>query len=224
MAAAVAKRTAVHRLGRALVHLLQAVCLAPVIALVLLPVWLGLLGPWTSLGLCSSDDQVGLPQSWVAWRKLPYIGLTAVLVDLPVALLHAVYVAVGIPLHAVILAGLELHHALAAHLCSSCARPPPLAHEPAAFTPVDLENRARREESVLHSHSSDSARTSLALAHDGRYRLHASIWAALEGGGGVVQRGDVRLISLVWLMGLAKRGGVLQRRQELPMEAFIDSE
>ena len=37
-----------------------------------------------------------------------------------------------------------------------------------------------------------------------------------------VRRRDVRLLSLKWLMGLASRGGVLQRRQDLPEEAFID--
>eukprot|EP00966_Prymnesium_polylepis_P132211 3057337-Prymnesium_polylepis.1 len=38
----------------------------------------------------------------------------------------------------------------------------------------------------------------------------------------VVEKGDVRLVSLKWLMELAKSGGVLKRRQDLPKEAFID--
>ncbi|EOD28900.1 hypothetical protein EMIHUDRAFT_456895 [Emiliania huxleyi CCMP1516] len=56
-----------------------------------------------------------------------------------------------------------------------------------------------------------------------RYREHASVWAALEGDGDKVRPGDVRLISLNWLMALAERGGVLPRRQDLPEEAFLSS-
>ena len=56
-----------------------------------------------------------------------------------------------------------------------------------------------------------------------RYREHDSIWAAIEGDGDKVRPGDVRLISLNWLMALAERGGVLPRRQDLPEEAFLSS-
>ena len=72
--------------------------------------------------------------------------------------------------------------------------------------------------------ASRSADRPRANTNDGaRYREHASIWAALEGDGDKVRPGDVRLISLNWLMALAERGGVLPRRQDLPEEAFLSS-
>ena len=56
-----------------------------------------------------------------------------------------------------------------------------------------------------------------------RYIGFESVWAALEGQDGAVRAGDVRLVSLVWLMGLAEKGGTLPRRQDLPEEAFLDT-
>ena len=60
-----------------------------------------------------------------------------------------------------------------------------------------------------------------------RYRGYDSIWTALEGER--VQRGrrprppgDVRLVSLKWLMKLAKSGSRCPR-QELPEEAFLEA-
>ena len=67
-------------------------------------------------------------------------------------------------------------------------------------------------------------RSQEALKKDGgRYSKLESLWAALEGGGGTegVQAGDVRLISLNWLIALAERGGTLPRRQDCPEEAFL---
>lgn len=47
-----------------------------------------------------------------------------------------------------------------------------------------------------------------------RYREFGAVWEALKGD-------SVRLVSLKWLMALAARGGVLQRRQDLPEAAFL---
>ena len=74
-------------------------------------------------------------------------------------------------------------------------------------------------ESGLHARERSRSNT----IDGARYRDHDSIWAALEGDGDKVRPGDVRLISLNWLMALAERGGVLPRRQDLPEEAFLSS-
>lgn len=50
-----------------------------------------------------------------------------------------------------------------------------------------------------------------------RYTDPASIWEALKAR-------HVRLIRMTWLIKLAKKGGILGRRQDLPPEAFIDVE
>jgi hypothetical protein len=57
-----------------------------------------------------------------------------------------------------------------------------------------------------------------------RYHEHHPVWAALEGRkDSGMQPGDVRLVSLAWLMDLANKGGTLHRRQELPEEAFLST-
>ena len=70
----------------------------------------------------------------------------------------------------------------------------------------------------------------LGVKHRSRYSSFDSIWAALEGrqdaddpNSSPVQPGDVRLLSANWLMELAKRGGTLDRRQDLPEEAFLSA-
>ena len=90
---------------------------------------------------------------------------------------------------------------------------------PLPDTESGLEARERS-----HSNTNDARERSRPNTNDGaRYREHASIWAALEGDGAMVRPGDVRLISLNWLMALAERGGVLPRRQDLPEEAFLSA-
>ena len=55
-----------------------------------------------------------------------------------------------------------------------------------------------------------------------RYRGHASVSEALEGDGQKVLPGDVRLLSLRWLVEHADKGEALPRRQSVPEEAFLD--
>ena len=88
-----------------------------------------------------------------------------------------------------------------------------------ASQPPNREPTLPDAESGLHARERSRANT-----NDGaRYRGHDSVWAALEGDGDKVRPGDVRLVSLNWLMALAERGEVLPRRQDLPEEAFLSS-
>ena len=76
------------------------------------------------------------------------------------------------------------------------------------------------------------------LQKSGRYRGYESVWTALEGeqenrwkasskklknDASTIRKGDVRLVSLKWLMEYSKTGLPLPRRQELPEEAFLDA-
>ena len=167
---------------------------------ILLPVYVLVLSPFIALGLCSSDAAVGVPPAFLAWRRLPYLIPMVLFVDLPIA---ALFIA------ALLIELLFLRNPLIRTVYSLCRGASRL---PYRQTLPDTE-------SGLHARERPRSNTI-----DGtRYREHASVWAALEGDGDKVRPGDVRLISLNWLMALAERGGVLPRRQELPEEAFLSS-
>jgi len=188
------------RLLRSCVETLVGFLLWPAFFSIISPFLVAVLSPWIALGLCSSDTAVGVPPSLLAWRRLPYLILPMVLFDLPIAVFCIATFLIEL---------LLFRNPFILAICSLCRRASLPNREPA---PPDSEAGLYvRERS--RSNTNDGA----------RYRGHASIWAALEGDGDKVRPGDVRLISLNWLMALAERGGVLPRRQELPEEAFLSS-
>ncbi|EOD19592.1 hypothetical protein EMIHUDRAFT_209218 [Emiliania huxleyi CCMP1516] len=189
------------RLLRSCVETLVGFVFCPAFCLIISPVGVLVASPWIALGLCSSDAAVGVPPAFLAWRRLPYLIPMVLFVDLPIAALL---------MAALLIEPLFLRNPLILAVYSLCRRASQLPNrEP---TPPDAE-------SGLHARERSRANT-----NDGaRYREHASVWAALEGDGDKVRPGDVRLISLNWLMALAERGGVLPRRQDLSEEAFLSS-
>ncbi|EOD35208.1 hypothetical protein EMIHUDRAFT_227767 [Emiliania huxleyi CCMP1516] len=192
------------RLLRACVETLVGFVLWPAIGLILLPSTVLVHSPFIALGLCSSDAAVGVPPAFLPWRRLPYLIPMMLFVDLPIA---ALLTATSLIEHMFLRNPLIL---AVYNLCRGSSQPP--NRVPTLPDTPDTE-------SGLHAHERPRANT-----NDGaRYREHASIWAALEGDGDNVRPGDVRLISLNWLMALAERGGVLSRRQDLPEEAFLSS-
>ncbi|EOD31928.1 hypothetical protein EMIHUDRAFT_231166 [Emiliania huxleyi CCMP1516] len=188
------------RLLRSCVETLVGFLLWPAFFSIISPFLVAVLSPWIALGLCSSDTAVGVPPSLLAWRRLPYLILPMVLVDLPIAVFCIATFLIEL---------LLFRNPFILAICSLCRRASLPNREPAppdSEAGLDVRERSR-------SNTNDGA----------RYRRHTSIWAALEGDGDKVRPGDVRLISLNWLMALAERGGVLPRRQELPEEAFLSS-
>ena len=213
-----------HRLGPALAFFVQSSTLAlcavvlgtPILLLLFL-----LIARYMSLGLCASSYGLSMPPDvllrWrLRWRRVPCSALMAFFLDLPITLLMLLHLALGCCL---LYPAAHLARELRAALLHR--RPVPLAHDPEA--PCDDSTvPATTEPSRLYRPSRPTRRPS--LEEGSRYRTHTSAWAALEGDGHTVERGDVRLISLAWLMKLGSEGGVLSRRQDLPPEAFIEAD
>ena len=191
------------RLLRSCVETLVGFVLWPAFFLILLPVYVLAFSPAIALGLCSSDSAVGVPPALLAWRRLPYLIPMVLFVDLPIAILFfAILYLIEI---------LFLRNPLILAVYSLCRRASQLPYR--QLTSPDTESGLLHARERPRSNTNDGA----------RYREHASIWAALEGDGDKVRPGDVRLISLNWLMARAERGDVLPRRQDLPEEAFLSS-
>ena len=213
------------RVGPAVLHLLQWSLIAAG-AGATFPVWVALflvlITPLLALGLGSQDEAIGLPLHWRCWRRtIPHVLLMVVFVDIPLLLLMVLYVYVGvcflIPVARIIF---EMHRAITCAMTvvanesgTELASAPHYAESSSARA-ADIEAGAVFCEAPIKAAGGIEA---------ARYREHASIWAALEGDGEHVKPGDVRLLSLAWLMTLADSGGVLPRRQDLPNEAFIDA-
>ena len=180
--------------------------------------------PTIMLGLGSRDEAIGLPRDWLRWRTVPRVLLMIVFVDLPLAFMIWLYVVFGFCI-------LAPAARVVFEMCRALLHPPCINFRVLVSPTSSLPLQA----SHPNNPSSSSAAPRLSFdrnpsylqycesADDARYREHASIWAALEGEGEGVKSGDVRLLSLRWLMALADRGGVLPRRQDLPDEAFIDA-
>ena len=194
-----------RRAASAARHLLQSVavvlsCFLPLLPLLLL-FFAIIFPPLAIAGSLVSGDDIGLPPAWHRWRRLPLlVRLPFVLfVHLPIGMYWLLgFIVEGFLLKPAALLAYEL-----------LARGPPRTTEPC--------------ESDVESNEPSSRRPAPASEDGGRYREHDSVWAALEGDGDNIIRGDVRLLSLSWLMGLADQNGVLPRRQELPEEAFLDA-
>jgi len=193
--------TTASRMLRSCVETLVSFLLWPAFGLIASPFAVLVCSPIIALGLCSSDSAVGVPPAFLAWRRLPYLIPMVLFVDLPIAVLC-------IATNLIELLFLRNPLILAVYsLCRGASQLP------------------NREPMLPDTESSlDARKRSRSNANDGaRYREHASVWAALEGDGDKVRPGDVRLISLNWLIALAERGDVLPRRQDLPEEAFLSS-
>ena len=218
------------RVGPAFVHLVQGIIIMMSCILAIGPVWLtfgfciAVLTPPTVLGLGSPCEAVGIPHYWLRWRTFPRVLLMKIFFDLPLAIVLWLYCAFGLCI--VTKAArvvFEIRRALLKHHPSDG----PLEH-PISLSSLPCPDSVTLEAPPSSITRAGSGRLTLSNANaaqrDGsRYRAHASIWAALEGDGEKVKPGDVRLLSLTWLMALADRGGVLPRRQDLPHEAFIDA-
>ncbi|EOD17302.1 hypothetical protein EMIHUDRAFT_244165 [Emiliania huxleyi CCMP1516] len=200
---------------RSCVETLLAFVFWPAVTLIMLPfLYVPVIAPFIALGVCSSDTAFGVPPALLAWRSLSFLIPMVLFIDLPVAVLFAATLLIEL---------LFLRNPLIIAVYSLCRsasrfaidRQPPLpdteAGHPAGFVSSALAQAEHREQSSPNTN--DGA----------RYREHDSVWAALEGDGDKVQPGDVRLVSLNWLMALAERGDVLPRRQSLPEEAFLSS-
>jgi len=192
-----------RRTMRRLVHglailLLQLAIMIPI----LIPSNMITFTPFVFLGIIGVDT-IG-PCDGLRWRRLPVVLPIALLFDLPLAS----WISAMCILECCIL------HPLARTAYSLLARRPSSAK-------LEAPNPSASDLEDSHPLSSQSRRAS-SSSEGSRYREHASIWSALEGGdGSEVRCGDVRLLSLAWLLALADRGGVLPRRQELPEEAFL---
>ena len=196
------------RLMRSCVETLVGFLLWPAFALIISPVVVLVFSPFIALGLCSSDAAVGVPPALLAWRRLPYLIPMVLFVDLPIGI---------IILATLLIEGLFLRNPLILAVYSLCRCASQLPYRESTLPDIEIGLHTVRERP--RSNTKGGARY-----RDGaRYREHASVWAALEGDGDKVRPGDVRLISLNWLMALAERGGVLPRRQDLPEEAFLSS-
>ena len=226
-AAATSPRCACIAYGR-LRAAVRLMLIAPffIVVFALPPMWIGFtvaLAPVISSGMLLSAETVGEPNHWLFRKKLPHSLLLWVF-HIPMGACITLYSIVCVPL---LLPALHLfrellccchggervralRRALATRKAAQRARVP---QPPTDAAPPKLLTR----ESHRHSHHHWGPCMSCE-----RYSLHESVWAALEGRDGKVEAGDVRLLSLRWLMELAERGGVLPRRQDLPEEAFID--
>ena len=179
------------RLLRSCVETLGSFVLWPALCLMISPFVVLVLAPDIALGLCSSDSAVGVPPALLAWRRLPYLIPMLLFVDLPIAILF---------LTTVLIEGLFLRNSLTLAVYSLCRGSSQLPNREPTLPDTEAGLHARERS---HANTNDGA-------NDGaRYRDHASIWAALEGDGDKVRPGDVRLVSLNWLMELAERGDVL---------------
>ena len=218
--------TANNRIGPALVHMVQGV-LFSVLVVVLAPVLILFLAvyssPFISLGLCSSDDGVGLPNYWRRLRRLPYALPMVLFIDLPLTLFLWVYTCVAaclvVPAARV---AFEARWALSPRAT--------MVEEPPAPQKGDSRIGTRSPRGVQLVRAPDTevgmpdTEAGMPDTEAGlRYREHESVWAALEGDGDKVKAGDVKLLSLRWLMALAEKGGALPRRQDLPEAAFIEA-
>ncbi|EOD35054.1 hypothetical protein EMIHUDRAFT_110912 [Emiliania huxleyi CCMP1516] len=189
------------RLPRSCVETLVGSVLWPALFPIVFPLFVLVWSPFLALGLCSSDSAVGVPPALLAWRRLPYLLPMVLLVDLPIAIL---FFATNL------IEQLILRSPLILAVYSLCRRASQLPNREPTLPDTESGHHARERP---HANTNDGA----------RYREHDSVWAALEGDGDKVRPGDVKLISLNWLMALAERGDVLPRRQDLPEEAFLSS-
>ncbi|EOD30873.1 hypothetical protein EMIHUDRAFT_232274 [Emiliania huxleyi CCMP1516] len=213
------------RLLRSCVETLVGFVFWLALCLIILPVIVLVSSPFIALGLCSSDSGVGMPPAHLALGRLPYLIPMVLFVDLPIAVLL---------LATLLFEQLFLRNPLILAVYSLCRRAPQLPNREPTLPDTEAGLHARERP---RANTNDGARyreapcvasaPRMAAAQstdDGaRYREHAFVWAALEGDGEKVRPGDVRLISLNWLIALAERGGVLPRRQDLPEEAFLSS-
>jgi hypothetical protein len=204
------------RVGQATMHLVKCLLgfpFTPVAWPVMFIICVMLSAPIIALGLGSRDEAIGLPRDWLRWRTVPRLLLTIVFVDLPVAFMIWLYLFFGFCF-------LVPAARVAFEMCRALLHPPCIKSRdlvtPTSNNPSSSSTAPRLSFDRVTEWNANSA-------DDARYREHASIWAALEGDGKGVKSGDVRLLSLKWLMALADRGGVLSRRQDLPDEAFIDA-
>ena len=204
------------RVGQAAMHLVKCLLGFPLtlvawpvlfICCVILP------APTIALGLGSRDEAKGLPRDWLRWRTVPRVLLMIVFVDLPLAFMIWLYLVFGLCI-------LAPAARVAFEMCRALLHPPCIKSRdlvtPTSNNPSSSSTAPRLSFDRVTEWNANSA-------DEARYREHASIWAALEGDGKGVKSGDVRLLSLRWLMALADRGGVLARRQDLPDDAFIDA-
>ncbi|EOD06105.1 hypothetical protein EMIHUDRAFT_106949 [Emiliania huxleyi CCMP1516] len=188
--------------------------------------------PWIALGLSGSSDA-----DWLRWRSFPLVVPMVLFVDLPLALylLVATTIVDILFLQPLVLLAYEAAVLLfrrKTHLPSADdAEAPRPRRVPSAddaeaprprCVPSADDAEAPRPRRVPAA-ASEGDHAPAASDKGAKYRDHASVWAALEGDANV-RAGDVRLLSLKWLMALADKGGALPRRQELPEEAFVTAE
>lgn len=197
--------------GSALLNLLIWLSTLVFGILPLSPLWFTFIvlvaSPAALLGYLTSDDAVGLPQWWLRARSFPYVIPLVALWDLPVGLYLFLCCIIGT---FILTPVAHVAFSVGRALCGS-RRSAKIKCTTSVSAPPAALNLPAAQATAPH-HDSD------------RYKEHASIWAAIEGGTtAAVQPGDVRLLSLAWLMALADTGGVLPRRQDLPEEAFIDA-
>ena len=218
-AAATSPRCACIAYGR-LRAAVRLMLIAPffIVVFALPPMWIGFtvaLAPVISSGMLLSAETVGEPNHWLFRKKLPH----SLLLGVP----HMGPVSPSAQSSAS-LCSCRLHlfrpsvAAMVANAYVRCAAPSQPGrllseHECHSLQPTPLTNLTAKPPPQPSRGPCMSCE---------RYSLHESVWAALEGRDGKVEAGDVRLLSLRWLMELAERGGVLPRRQDLPEEAFID--
>ena len=181
---------ATARLLRSCVATLVGFVFWPALFLIASPFAVLVASPFIALGVCSSDAAVGVPPALLTWRRLPYLIPMVLFVDLPIAV---VFIA------AFLIEPLFLRNPLILAVYSLCRRASQLPNR--VSTIPDTEAGLHARERPRSNTNNDGA----------RYRRHASVWAALEGDGDKVRPGDVRLISLNWLMALAERGDPCSR-------------
>ena len=171
--------------------------------------------PWIALGLSGSSDA-----DWLRWRSFPLVVTMVLFVDLPLALylLVATTIVDILFLQPLVLLAYEAAVLLfrrKTHLPSADDAEAPRPRRVPSADDAEVP-RPRR----VPAAASEGDHAPAASDKGAKYRDHASVWAALEGDANV-RAGDVRLLSLKWLMALADKGGALPRRQELPEEAFV---
>ena len=146
---------------------LVSVLVWPALLLTVFPFAVLAFSPMIALGLCSSDSAVGIPPALLAWRRLPYLIPTMLFVDLPIAVLFFLVIA--------LFELLFLRNPLILAVYSLCRHASQLPNR---------EPTLPDAESGLHARERSRANT-----NDGaRYRGHASVWAARKGDGDKVGR------------------------------------
>ena len=171
--------------------------------------------PATLLGRLTSDDAVGLPRWWLRARSFPRVIPLILFWDLSAGIYMLSCVMVGT---LILTPTAHVAFSLYRAICSSPKASTKFWEKVAPALPKQASEAAPqpRRKSLRHDEMSSEMVA--------RYCEHASVWAAIEGGHtSGVRAGDVRLLSLSWLMDHAGKGGVLSRRQELPDEAFISA-